>query len=57
VVLGLVVGLEVVDVGGVHVRKVVVKPQAQLDLALLCEHDLGRRHAAEVHPCDFIELR
>jgi hypothetical protein len=56
-VLCLVVGLEVVDVGGVHVRKVVVKPQAQLDLALLCEHDLGRRHAAEVHPCDFIELR
>ena len=55
--LGLVVGFEVIDVGRVHVRKVVVKPEAEFDLALLCEHDLGRRHATEVHPSHFIELR
>ena len=56
-ILGLIVRLEVVDVGWVHVWKVVVEAEAQLDLTLLCEHDLRGRHATEIHPSYFIEVR
>ncbi len=55
--LGLVIGFEVIDVGRVHVRKVVVEPESEFDLAFLSEHDLGRRHTTEVHPSHFVELR
>jgi hypothetical protein len=57
VLLGLVIGFEVIDVGRVHIRKVVVESESKFDLALLSEHDLGRRHATEVHPSHFVELR
>jgi hypothetical protein len=55
--LGLIIWFEVIDVGRVHVRKVVVEPKSEFDLALLSEHDLGRRHATEVHPSHLVELR
>jgi hypothetical protein len=56
VLLGLVIGFEVIDVGRVHIRKVVVESESEFDLAFLSKHDLGRRHATEVHPSHFVEL-
>ncbi len=34
----------------------VIKTQTKLDLALLCEHDLGGGHTAEVHSGNLVEL-